>query len=157
MSVQRRLKAALFCLILPGPGLFSQIILEGVVTDTGSEPVQNALIELTDQSDASRKFSGYTNEQGQYSIEIDVTGIDDSDSRNAGDFRLLQNYPNPFNPSTVIAWELSRPGQIRIEIHNILGQKVRTLFDGFQSRLAGQMIWDGTDDLHQGVPAGVYI
>jgi len=45
------------------------------------------------------------------------------------DFSLSQNYPNPFNPSTVITFSLSHDSWVKIEIYNILGQKVRTLAD----------------------------
>jgi uncharacterized protein (TIGR02145 family) len=137
--------------------LFSQIILQGIVKDTGLEPVQNAMVEITDQADVNRKFSSFTNEQGQYVIHIEETGVNDIHTQSPGGFNLSQNYPNPFNPSTVIVYELLQPTKVSIKIHNILGQKIKTLFDGFQSNQTGQVVWDGTDDLGQGVSAGVYI
>jgi hypothetical protein len=42
-------------------------------------------------------------------------------------FDLHQNYPNPFNPTTTIPYDVSARTQIRIELFNILGQRVRTL------------------------------
>jgi hypothetical protein len=41
----------------------------------------------------------------------------------------LTNYPNPFNPSTTIAFNISEPGRVTIDIFNIRGQKVKTLMD----------------------------
>lgn len=52
----------------------------------------------------------------------------------ASGFQLLQNYPNPFNPTTNIEFMFSQSGQVKIEIFNILGQKVRTLVDQHLSR-----------------------
>ena len=92
-----------------------------MVTDNGSEPVANALVTLTDQADANRTFSSYTNEQGEYEIQISATSFDDHDSNIPGHFNLLQNYPNPFNPSTVIGYELAKPASISLEIYNVLG------------------------------------
>ena len=135
--------------------LFSQITLYGIVTDNGTDPVANVLVQVFDQDDMSKVFEDQTNDTGEYSINIQ-SGIND-ESINQPSFQLFQNYPNPFNPSTVIEYELSKPSQIRIDIHNILGQKIRTLFDDYQSNMKGRIFWDATDDLGQGVPAGVYI
>jgi hypothetical protein len=42
---------------------------------------------------------------------------------------LAQNYPNPFNPSTMIDFVVPVSGYATIEVYNILGQKLATLFD----------------------------
>jgi hypothetical protein len=44
-------------------------------------------------------------------------------------YNLSQNYPNPFNPTTRISYAIRKPGLVRIELYNTLGQKVRTLVD----------------------------
>ena len=70
---------------------------------------------------------------------------------------LGQNYPNPFNPSTLIPFETSAGGRVRLEVFNVLGQRVVTLVD--EARPAGfhRAQWDGTDAAGRAVAAGVYI
>ncbi len=41
------------------------------------------------------------------------------------EFRLYQNYPNPFNPETIIKYSLETDSDVRIEVYNIIGEKVR--------------------------------
>lgn len=75
-------------------------------------------------------------------------------------FALEPNMPNPFGGRfaeiTRIAFELPRPAAARMRIFNILGQRVRTIFDGDLPAGRHEMFWDGTDDRRQPVAAGVY-
>lgn len=72
-------------------------------------------------------------------------------------FALLQNHPNPFNPQTIIQYQLSEPGHVKIKIYNLLGEEVRALED--RSKEAGyyQIQWDGKNDLGQEVSSGIYV
>ncbi len=71
-------------------------------------------------------------------------------------WQLLQNYPNPFNPTTNIEFSLEKPGTISLEVYNVLGQKVRTLAEGFYPAGRHLLVWDGRDDRGQMLTTGVY-
>ena len=69
---------------------------------------------------------------------------------------LAQNYPNPFNPTTTIQYEIKEAGNVSIEVFNILGQKVKTLVDGYHNADNYSLIWNGTNNNNEGVSSGVY-
>jgi hypothetical protein len=70
---------------------------------------------------------------------------------------LAQNYPNPFNPTTKIAFTVpDNPGRVRLTVHNVNGQVVRTLVDNTMPAGPAVVVWDGTDDSGRAVSSGVY-
>ncbi len=72
-------------------------------------------------------------------------------------YRLAQNYPNPFNMGTVIEFDLMEPGPASLEVFNILGQKVRTIFSGSLPAGSDQSVsWDGYTDAGRAAPSGIY-
>ncbi len=42
---------------------------------------------------------------------------------------LSQNYPNPFNAITLIQYGLPETNRIKLELYNVLGQRIRTVLD----------------------------
>ncbi len=72
-------------------------------------------------------------------------------------FALFQNYPNPFNPTTTIQYQLPSDSKVRIEIYNILGQRVRTLINKEQKAGVYKIPWDGRNAYGSKVASGLYI
>ena len=75
---------------------------------------------------------------------------------------LLTNYPNPFKETTTISFQFSNEQnqqneQIKLEIYNIKGQKIRT-FPNLQINKSTnqQIIWDGRDENGSRVLGGTY-
>ncbi|MCB0306638.1 MAG: T9SS type A sorting domain-containing protein, partial [Calditrichaeota bacterium] len=72
-------------------------------------------------------------------------------------FELAQNYPNPFNPTTTIQYSLPEAAQVRLDIYNMTGQKVRTLVSGGMEAGQHSVQWDGTNEFGEKVTSGMYI
>jgi hypothetical protein len=68
------------------------------------------------------------------------------------EFSLQQNYPNPFNPTTTIKFGLPKTTQVKLEVYNILGERV--------SELINQELNAGTYELRfdaSKLSSGIYI
>ncbi len=71
-------------------------------------------------------------------------------------FSLSQNSPNPFNSETAIEYSMPEVSQVRIDIYNILGQKVKTLVDQKQSAGHTRVVWDGKNQNGDALSSGTY-
>lgn len=69
---------------------------------------------------------------------------------------LAQNRPNPFWASTEIAYGLRQGGHVRLEVYNVLGERVRTLVDRFQDAGRHRVIWNRRDESGAEVASGIY-
>ncbi|MFH1195011.1 MAG: T9SS type A sorting domain-containing protein [bacterium] len=87
---------------------------------------------------------------------INVTSIKNETGYVPGKFQLMQNYPNPFNPSTVISFKLSVVGETKLEVYNILGNKVVSLMNETKEPGYYSIEWDGRDSSGSISSSGVY-
>jgi len=69
---------------------------------------------------------------------------------------ISQNYPNPFNAQTIIEYQLPQAGHVRLDVYNLLGQKIVTLVDRMQRGGQFHVVWDGKDSTGRIMPSGVY-
>lgn len=66
-------------------------------------------------------------------------------------FYLAPNYPNPFNRSTDIVYSIAEEGEVRLEIFNVLGQKIETLVERAMKPGVYKSSWQAGD-----IPSGIY-
>jgi len=66
-------------------------------------------------------------------------------------------FPNPFNPETRISFKVDTRTEVSVQIFNLKGQLIRSLYNG--SKPAGDHImkWDGRDDRGDEAGSGIYI
>ncbi|HAD81592.1 MAG: hypothetical protein A2509_09545 [Candidatus Edwardsbacteria bacterium RIFOXYD12_FULL_50_11] len=75
--------------------------------------------------------------------------------------QLNQNYPNPFNQSTVISYQATVDGPVKLAVYNIAGQLVKTLINDPSPNALGEggvgsITWDGRDYQGKPVTNGLY-
>ena len=66
------------------------------------------------------------------------------------------NYPNPFNGSTKITYSIAKPGRVLVQIFNVRGQLVKTVFDGYKLPGKYAFEWNGTNQKGSAVASGSY-
>ena len=151
----RMILATTYLLCLP---LHSQVRLQGTVSlSVDGHPVADALLEFA--APARGVYVQTTgDEDGFYDLIIPegVTGVEYSTGQPAQP-ALGSAYPNPFNPSTRIPFEVFRFAEVRLEVYNTLGQRVRALVRTDLAPGRWAAIWDGTDETGRQAGAGLYL
>ncbi len=66
------------------------------------------------------------------------------------------NYPNPFNPETTISYDISKQGNVSVDIYNLKGQKVKSLLNETQEAGQYKIIWQGDNEDGKQVSSGNY-
>jgi hypothetical protein len=72
------------------------------------------------------------------------TAIDD-DPNQPKILSLFSCYPNPFNASTTISYSLPEASTVTIEIYDILGGRVVTLFNREQTAGYHRLVWNAAN------------
>jgi hypothetical protein len=84
-----------------------------------------------------------------------IEGATDGENR-PNTFFVSQNYPNPFNPQTNFKFSLPQASHVKIDIFNILGQRIKTLVDEDMKAGVYLVDWDGKDEKGVEISSGVY-
>ncbi|MBN2571240.1 MAG: T9SS type A sorting domain-containing protein [Ignavibacteriales bacterium] len=123
---------------------FVQVSIDGGYTwdnlDTicADRPAEHILVQLEGvdgQPDVRLRFWYSNISLGWYWVIDNVTiyGVNKNPTKIEDEivtpekFSLEQNYPNPFNPSTTIRFSLPSDSKVKLEIYNLLGEKITEL------------------------------
>ena len=117
----------------------------------GNEKCADVKVSLVINSQT--EATTYTDESG--SFVFNMSGLS-SNSSTPLDFDLDQNYPNPFNESTTLPYSIEHSGQVKLDIFDLRGHKIRTLVREHLSAGYYYPRWDGRNDKMQLCPQGIY-
>lgn len=107
------------------------------------EPDSSHEVLVTFTPEARDNFEGILTiisddpENGEISVLLLGIGLADNDVREYYHslpefFFLSEAYPNPFNSTATISYGLSTSGNASLEVYNLSGQRITTLFKGFK-------------------------
>ena len=65
-------------------------------------------------------------------------------------------HPNPATGASTLTFTLRQAGAARLDIHDALGRRVRTLRDGYHEAGSFHASWDGSDTVGRPLPTGAY-
>lgn len=80
-----------------------------------------------------------------FKLPVEAVSIRDANAGLVTDFELMQNFPNPFNPTTSIRFNLSEANDVRIDVFNSVGQRVKTIVNGRYAMGTHQVTFDGSN------------
>jgi hypothetical protein len=93
-------------------------------------------------------------------IEVIGTPLSTSEQQTSGlpkDYAICGIYPNPFNSETAIEFAVPKPSQIKLEVYDICGRKVKALVNGRVEAGYQRIIWDGTGLGGEKAASGMYL
>ena len=92
------------------------------------------------------------------SVGAPATPVMTSAAARPARYRLGDSYPNPFNPVVVIPLDLATDAaQMSLAVYDVLGRRVRQLWQGPLGAGSHRFSWDGRDEAGKAVAAGVYL
>jgi len=115
--------------------------------------LSNGVFHISNQSLCASANNECNQLIGALDIGCSITGAenDNNETLLPSNFNLAQNYPNPFNPVTSISFDLPITSFVKLDIYNLLGQRIETMINKEMEAGSYDINWNG-----KGVASGIY-
>jgi len=135
-----------------GESLSSGLVELVFFYESKSQPLEMRSVAINDKQLSSNMIGG-DSAYPVYNIKVSTS---DLNNLVVPVLSLVQNYPNPFNPTTSIRYSIEETGPVSLDIYNIKGQLVKTLYHGNAEIGSHTAIWNGLDNSGNACSSGVY-
>ena len=134
------------------------LVLDGeFLTKTTTDENGQAIIDCASLLQSPATVDIYVSSNDFVTIHVNAEfGMTSTDDDLTLKTALNSAYPNPFNPETNISFSLAEAGNVKLEIYNARGQKVKTLLNDKTTQGEHNLVWNGTDDSNKSVASGLY-
>ncbi len=101
------------------------------------------------ENDSLRFLAAGTHGRSMFTLDLSdvpdkATALDD-ETPLPETIALEAGYPNPFATQTTLTYRLAQPADARLEIYDILGRRVATLFDGAAPAGTQTIVWNASN------------
>lgn len=125
-------------------------IVDTTITVQSLQPGYNYYWHVLSNNN-SPNIGGYSGYSDTWKFSTSLTDVSNN-SQLPQSYNLSQNFPNPFNPSTTIEFELPKKTFVKLDIYDILGQKIKELVDDVKPAGYYRVDFDAKN-----LPSGIYI
>lgn len=109
----------------------------------------DSLAQLFERADLARQIAA----RGYRLPETTATFVDHAEAFASSRPQFaVEAFPNPFNPTTTIRYTSPTSAHVRVDIYDLLGKRVASPFDGFQSAGSHDVSFDAG-----GLASGIYV
>ncbi len=126
------------------------------VNDKLIPSTQDGYYEFIDADVAAGRTHYYKLENVNIDGSASTHGPIEAEAPLPRDFRLADNFPNPFNPTTTVRFDLPKVAHVKLDVYNVLGQKVKTMINERMDPGYHEIMWDSKNDQGMRVSSGVY-
>jgi len=141
-------------------GLFSTENLNGNQTEwlrEGAESVGQSIVNMLKYRPLDGRIVAATHGSGVFLAEVDGFKPIEPVGQTGEPFGIDDAYPNPFNEITTLEYTLPEAGIVLARVIDVSGRWVKTALWGTQLAGTNHISWNGTNNLGQPAPEGIYM
>ncbi len=117
---------------------------------TAQDSITNGTMDVTI---IATDFAGNSVRES-FSFNLNITSV--YENKLPENYKLYQNYPNPFNPETIIQFDLPERADVTINIYDIKGSYITTVYSGVLQNGTHKVKWNGKNSQGKKVSSGIY-